>query len=260
MEVIPEGRIQALKSVLRSIGWNLTAPLLIESCPLGLSNHNYKISCEGQGPFLLRVFGPMVGNSNMNEKHIHGCGFGAQVIARFEWGRLERWLPGRPMQRKDCDNSKMLASLAKELRRLHTVTDRNHNDLNFTNILVCDSDDCPTTSLLDFEYAGPLDPSFDIANFFCEWMYDCGSPQWFEPDSTMFPSDIQARFFIAQYLGISNFNDSEVSAFLKKVQTRIPDVHAFWIDWAVTNFSNKDEYIQYAKLRQSLKDKKSFFF
>jgi len=256
MEEIPEGRIQALKSVLRSIGWTLTTPILIESCALGLSNKNYKVSCDGHGPLLLRVFGPTASDSNSNEMHIQGCGFGAQVIEWFEWGRLEMWLPGRPMQRKDCDNRKILASLAKELRRLHTVTERNHNDLNFTNILVCDSEDYPTTSLLDFEYAGPLDPSFDIANFFCEWMYDCGSPRWFEPDSTMFPSDIQARYFIAQYLGLSNINDSEVSAFLKKVQTRIPDVDTFWIDWAMTYFSDEDEYVQYAKLRQSLKGKK----
>jgi thiamine kinase-like enzyme len=175
-------------------------------------------------------------------------------MQRFEWGRLEMWLPGRPMQRKDCDNSKMLAALAKELRRLHTVAGRNHNDLNFTNVLVCDSAEFPTTNLLDFEYAGPLDPSFDIANFFCEWMYDCESTRWFEPDSTLFPSDLQARFFIAQYLRTTDCNDGEVSAFLKEVQARIPDVHAFWIDWAMTNFSDQDEYVQYAELRQLLKD------
>jgi len=251
---IREGRSQVLKSALRSIGWNLTAPLHIESSPLGLSNHNYKISCDDQGPLLLRMFGPTVGDSNLNEKHIQDCGFGAQVMQRFEWGRLEMWLPGRPMQRKDCENSKILAALAKELRRLHTVSGRNHNDLNFTNVLVCDSDDSPTTNLLDFEYAGPLDPSFDIANFFCEWMYDCGSSRWFEPDSTLFPSDIQARSFIAQYLRISDCNDGEVSAFLKEVRARIPDAHTFWIDWAMTNFSDQDEYVQYAELRQLLKD------
>ena len=247
------GRSQALKSVLRSIGWNLTAPLHIEPSPFGLSNHNYKVSCGDHGPLLLRMFGPTVGDSNLNEKHIQDCGFGAQVMQRLEWGRLEMWLPGRPMRRKDCDNSKVLAALAKELRRLHTVAGRNHNDLNFTNVLVCDNDDSPTTNLLDFEYAGPLDPPFDIANFFCEWMYDCGTPRWFKPDSTLFPSDIQARSFIAQYLGINDRNDGEVSAFLKVVQARIPDVHTFWIDWAMTNFSDQDEYVQYAELRQLLK-------
>ena len=245
---------ESLMLALRGLGWNLTAPLQIEPCLLGLSNHNYKIFSDGDGPLLLRMFGPTVGDSNLNEKHIQDCEFGAQVVLRLDWGRLEEWLPGRPMQRKDCDNSKVLAALAKELHRLHTVAGRNHNDLNFTNVLVCDSDESPTTNLLDFEYAGPLDPPFDIANFFCEWMYDCGSPRWFEPDPILFPSDVQARSFIAQYLGITDCYAGEVSVFLKEVQARIPDVHTFWIDWAITNFSDQDEYVQYAKLRQILKD------
>jgi thiamine kinase-like enzyme len=156
------------------------------------------------------------------------------------------------MQRGDCDNNQMLAALAHELRRLHTVAGRNHNDLNFTNVLVCDSVDSLVINLLDFEYAGPLDPPFDVANFFCEWMYDYQSPRWFEPDSTRFPSDAQARSFVAQYLEITDCTDGEVSAFLKEVQTRIPSVHTFWIDWAMKNFSDLDEYVQYAEQRQIL--------
>ena len=200
------------------------------------------------------MFGPIVGDSNPDERHIQDCGFGAQVVQRLDWGRLETWLPGRPMRREDCDNSQILAAFAHELRRLHTVAGRNHNDLNFTNVLVCDSVDPPTTHLLDFEYAGTFDPPFDVANFFCEWMYDYESPRWFEPDSAQFPSDAQARSFVAQYLGITDYANSEVSAFLKEVRARIPYVHTFWIDWAMTNFSDREEYVQYAERRQILVD------
>jgi hypothetical protein len=247
-------RSHALMSALRGLGWNLAAPLHIEPCQLGLSNRNYKIFCGDFGPLLLRIFGPTVGDSNPDERHIQDSGFGAHVVQRFDWGRLETWLPGRAMRREDCDNSQMLAALAHELRRLHTVTGRNHNDLNFTNVLVCDIGDPPTTHLLDFEYAGPLDPPFDVANFFCEWMYDYQSPRWFELDSTRFPSDAQARSFVAQYLEITDCADGEVSAFLKEVQARIPSVHTFWIDWAMNNFSDQDEYVQYAEQRQILVD------
>jgi hypothetical protein len=226
----------------------------LEPLPLGLSNHNYKIFCGDHGPLLLRMFGPTVGDSNPDERHIQDSGFGAHVLQRFDWGRIETWLPGRPMRREDCDNSQVLAALAHELRRLHTVAGRNHNDLNFTNVLVCDSNDPPTTHLLDFEYAGPLDPPFDVANFFCEWMYDCGSPRWFEPDPTQFPSDAQARSFVAQYLEITDCAGDEASDFLKEVRARIPHVHTFWIDWAMTNFSDRDEYVQYAERRQLLVD------
>jgi len=247
-------RSRALMSALKGVGWNLAAPLHIEPCQLGLSNRNYKIFCGDFGPLLLRIFGPTVGDSNPDERHIQDSGFGAHVVQRLEWGRLETWLPGRAMRREDCDNSQMLAALAHELRRLHTVAGRNHNDLNFTNVLVCDSVDPLVTHLLDFEYAGPLDPPFDVANFFCEWMYDYQSPRWFEPDSTRFPSDAQARSFVAQYLEITDCTDGEVSAFLKEVQTRIPSVHTFWIDWAMKNFSDLDEYVQYAEQRQILAD------
>jgi len=247
-------RSRALMSALRGLGWNLAAPLHIEPCQFGLSNRNYKIFCGDFGPLLLRIFGPSVGDTNPDERHIQDSGFGAHVVQRLDWGRLESWLPGRAMRREDCDNSQILAALAHELRRLHTVAGRNHNDLNFTNVLVCDSVDSPIIHLLDFEYAGPLDPPFDVANFFCEWMYDYESARWFEPDSTRFPSDTQARSFIAQYLEITDCTDGEVSAFLKEVQTRIPLVHKFWIDWAVNNFSDLDEYVQYAEQRQILVD------
>jgi hypothetical protein len=249
---IAKDRSNALTSALTEIGWNLLAPLQIETCPLGLSNSNYKISCGDDGPLLLKVFGPTVGNTNPDEKHIQDCGFGAKVARRLDWGRLERWLPGRAMRREDCDNSQVLAVLAKELRRLHTVTGRNHNDLNFTNVLVSYSADVATTHLLDFEYAGPLDAPFDVANFFCEWMYDHESSRWFEPDPTLFPSEEQARSFIAQYLEITDSASGAVSEFLKEVQARIPHVHAYWIDWAMSNFSDRDEYVKYAELRQLL--------
>ncbi|MDP6011828.1 MAG: hypothetical protein QF707_08570, partial [Candidatus Poseidoniaceae archaeon] len=100
----------------------------------------------------------------------------------------------------------------------------------------------------------PLDPPFDVANFFCEWMYDYESFQWFEPHPERFPSVAQTRSFIAQYLEIDNCADDEVSTFLNEVQERIPNVHTFWIDWAMTNFSDRDEYVQYAERRQILMD------
>ena len=122
-ERIRKCRSQALILALSDLGWELTEPLHIESCMLGLSNRNYKITCGDYGPVLLRIFGSTVGESNPDERHIQDCGFGAQVVQRLGWGRLETWLPGRPMRRNDCDNSSVLAALANELRRLHSEAD-----------------------------------------------------------------------------------------------------------------------------------------
>jgi hypothetical protein len=82
---IAKERINALALALTNIGWNLEVELHIEPCPLGLSNRNYKIFCGDYGPLLLKVFGPTVGNTNTDERHIQDCGFGAKVIQRFDW-------------------------------------------------------------------------------------------------------------------------------------------------------------------------------
>ena len=72
------------------------------------------------------MYGPTVGDANVDERHIQDCGsFGAQVVHRFSWGRLETWLPGRLMTRADCDDELILRALAREVRRLHTTTQRN---------------------------------------------------------------------------------------------------------------------------------------
>jgi hypothetical protein len=55
-------------------------------------------------------------------------------------------------------------------------------------------------------------------------------------------------------LEITDSASGEVSEFLKEVQARIPHVHAYWIDWAMSNFSDRDEYVRYAELRQLLSD------
>ena len=85
-------------------------------------------------------------------------------------------------------------------------------------------------------------------------MEDCESHRWFEPNTTKFPSDAQARSVVAQYLEITDCANGEVSAFLKEVRAKIPYVHKFWIDWAMTNYSDQDDYVQYAKQRQTLID------
>ena len=69
-EQIGKDRSNALATALMDLGWNLAATLHIEPLPLGLSNRNYKIFCGDHGPLLLRMFGPTIGDSNPDERHI----------------------------------------------------------------------------------------------------------------------------------------------------------------------------------------------
>jgi thiamine kinase-like enzyme len=145
----------------------------------------------------------------------------------------------------------MLSKLAKELRRLHTVAKRNHGDLNFTNVLIDDGSDPLVLNMIDFEYASALDAPYDVANFFCEHMYDNASSDWYEPHTSLYPSDAQAREFVACYLDTTP-EAPAVTSFLEEVRMRLPAVHRYWIDWALENFADEQDYVLFAERRRAL--------
>ena len=236
---------------LGELGWKSTAGLRSSQLSTGLSNKNYRVSSTDDGPLFLRVYGPTVGDTNMDERHIQECGsFGASIVHRFGWGRLETWLPGRLMTRADCDDKPIMTALAREVRRLHTTTQRNHNDVNLTNIMIVDGSE-PVVHIFDFEYAGPLDPPLELANFFLEWTYDNSSEEWWVHDPTCFPTLEQARQFVVLYLG-DEATAAAVDDFLALILDGIPKVHLKWSDWATTHFPGRPDYVEFAKRRHAL--------
>ena len=246
-------RRRAVGTALEKLGWRLSAPVRIESMELGLSNANFKVECADQGPVFLREYGNAEASFNPHEQTIRDNGIGAELLERFEWGHLEAWVPGRPMTRVDCDDPAIRAQVATAVRRLHDVSQRNHNDLNFTNIHLhqpMEEDAAVQVHFVDFEYAGELDFPLELANFFCEWMYDHTQPTgWFEPDMSLFPSKEQASSFVASYLG-RVADESEINYVLREVQCRVPDVHQRWIDWTHTSFPDDELYLRYAEKRR----------
>jgi hypothetical protein len=133
--VLGAQKSQELLTVLKLLDWDSNM-VNLNRCEFGLSNDNYKVSTTGKDPLFLKVFGPLTGNINLDELHLQKCNFGPEVIKKFDWGRLEVWVTGRPMARQDCENFDVLSAFAAELAFMHKTTQRNHNDLNFTNILV----------------------------------------------------------------------------------------------------------------------------
>ena len=248
-------RARAVGTALeKKLGWRLSEAVRIERMDLGLSNANFKVICADQGPVFLREYGNVEGAFNPHEQHIRDSGIGAELLEHFEWGHLEAWIPGRPMRRQDCNDAGTLAQVAAALRRLHDVSQRNHNDLNFTNIhLHRPADGSPIQAhFVDFEYAGELDVPLELANFFSEWMYDHTQPtQWFEPDMTLFPSKEQAWLFVGEYLGPAA-SESEISHLLQEVERRVPEVHQRWIDWTHTHFPHDEIYLKYAERRRAM--------
>tara|TARA_B110001452_G_scaffold240858_1_gene222673 strand:- start:642 stop:1478 length:837 start_codon:yes stop_codon:yes gene_type:complete len=258
----PDQRLE-LVAALESLGWKEAgADLQSSQLSTGLSNKNYRVSSAKDGPLFLRVYGPSVGEGNADERHIQETGsFGAGVVARFGWGRLEAWLPGRLMTFADCANETIMLVLAREIRRLHTTAQRNHNDVNMTNVMVVDGnpgtgdgdDDGsdPVVNIIDFEYAGPLDPPWDMANFFLEWTYDNSVAEWWVQDPSRFPTEKQARRFVELYLG-DDATPASVTEFLEAVLDRVPKVHLKWSEWAVNHFPDQADYVEFAKRRRAL--------
>ena len=261
----PHQRLE-LVAALEGLGWKAAGSDLRSSqLSTGLSNKNYRVSSANDGPLFLRVYGPTVGEGNVDERHIQECGsFGARVVSIFDWGRLEAWLPGRLMTFADCENESIMSVLAREIRRLHTTAQRNHNDVNMTNVMVVDgvpgSDDGddddgsdPVINIIDYEYAGSLDPPWDLANFFLEWTYDNSMAEWWVQDPSRFPTEKQARRFVEMYLG-DDATAIAVNEFLEAVLDRVPKVHLRWSEWAVTHFPDQADYVEFAKRRRALAD------
>jgi thiamine kinase-like enzyme len=91
--------------------------------------------------------------------------------------------------------------------------------------------------LIDFEYAAPLDPAYDIANHFNEWMYPYLEPEPHLYDEALYPTPHEQAHFCRAYLeggGDSGgaAGESAVAALVAEVNSRRRDSHAYWVDWA----------------------------
>eukprot|EP00928_Gymnodinium_smaydae_P094676 TRINITY_DN798_c0_g3_i1.p1 TRINITY_DN798_c0_g3~~TRINITY_DN798_c0_g3_i1.p1 ORF type:complete len:332 (-),score=45.06 TRINITY_DN798_c0_g3_i1:365-1360(-) len=217
-----------------------------------LSNTVYRVS-HGQDKLLLRIYGSVDHGCFSREAEVQrACymsskGFGPKILHTFEVGRIESWLDGKAPSNKAMRG--LIPSIAKKLRALHDKTGLNHNDLHHNNMFVMADG---SVELLDFEYSGPLDPAYDIANHFNEWMYpyEGADPHLFQLD--LYPSLAQRRDFCAHYLGDTAGKGSLVDDFLQEIESRRKESHMFWINWAekTPNEFNR----KYAQARRALLD------
>lgn len=131
-----------------------------------------------------------------------------------------------------------------------------HNDLQEGNILLPDfgpkkkgspqtySDD--SVVLIDFEYCSYNYRGSDIANHFCEWVYDYSNPEYphFFADMSRFPTESQRRFFIREYLvqlkkqqGSDHLRvtEEEVDTVLNEANHFVLASHLMWTLWGINN-------------------------
>ncbi|CAE7435485.1 unnamed protein product [Symbiodinium sp. CCMP2592] len=209
------------------------AKIQFQHLTVACSNTVYKVAC-GEEKLLLRVYGSdehglfQRPHEVSRARYVASCGFGPQVLHTFEEGRIEQWLEGRSPTYEEIRTEESIRRIACKLREFHDRTGLNHNDLHHNNMLMTERE----LHLLDFEYSNSLDPTYDIANHFNEWMYPYSGPNQHLYQLGLYPSLAQRRLFCSYYLGSPRGKGAVVDDFLAQVEKRRQDSHEFWVRWA----------------------------
>jgi choline kinase len=92
--------------------------------------------------------------------------------------------------------------------------------------------------VIDFEYAAPNPRAYDLANHFCEWMYNYHSPTSYLPSLHRYPSGPERQRFLSAYVAhgpaAPESGQREWVAELEiEVREWRPLNHVFWCVWGV---------------------------
>jgi len=196
-----------------------------------------------------------------NAKAIGKLGLGPQVLYTFDEGRVEEFVDGRPLTHDEMCEPSTSRALARALARFHRVGAMSHNDVHCNNVMLTPDG---KLVLIDFEYAGPVDAAYDIANHFCEWMYPYAGPEPHMFREELYPSLDAQRNFVRAYLSEmdgeaegegSGAGGERVDELLSMVSGRARDVHAFWVRWAkLTGPSEFNDAYGRARAERFLRD------
>ncbi|XP_065341462.1 choline/ethanolamine kinase-like isoform X2 [Cloeon dipterum] len=218
---------------------------------------------------------------------IHSMNVPVSKEPRWLWDTMNRWMQSiqdeiKDEQNTDPHSSQLLRNilahnlvaelkwLRKFLLKVGSPVVFCHNDLQEGNILLRDDASSPSDSLvpIDFEYCAYNYRAFDLANHFCEWVYDYSnkqSPNFFET-RTNYPSTEQQLNFVRAYLATLHAESStcrtapsdlsvranEEQAVLKEVHAFTLASHFFWGLWSLVNSKVSQipfGYLEYSNAR-----------
>lgn len=186
---------------------------------------------------------------------------------RFLWQMMKKWVH----QTHECLDDRTMAehadkvNIIKDLRQFSFEKEMDflkhyfarvpspvvfcHNDLQEGNVLRhSDVKGGPQRlTLIDFEYCSYNYRGFDLANHFCEWLYDYSTPQppFFAEHRNRWPDRDQQLCFIRAYLEHRSKADprgtgqqtteEEEERMLDEIQVYSLGSHLFWAMWSITN-------------------------
>lgn len=130
-----------------------------------------------------------------------------------------------------------------------------HNDVHYANMVMLQDGERLTIKLIDYEYALPNTPAFDIGNHWNEWCSDFESPETM--DFTLFPKSEERMEFVRNYLkqeAGESVKEQDIRQ-LEEAANRFSVVsHLLWGLWAIiqsrtSTIEDGLDFVNYARLR-----------
>ncbi|KAG1427688.1 hypothetical protein G6F58_000922 [Rhizopus delemar] len=181
------------------------------------------------------------------------------------WQNIDKWyhsleseilstLKKNPVWAKMIEQRLDLSQLHKDietcksiLNTLSTPTVFAHNDTQYGNILKIENTD--ELVVIDFEYSGYNPRGYDIANHFCEWMYDYHSSEPAKMNHKSYPTHKEQVRFLTAY------DKHHVTELLQEVELWKMACHLFWGLWGLVQASQSEidfDYFGYSLERLSV--------
>ncbi|XP_041610915.1 choline/ethanolamine kinase isoform X1 [Vulpes vulpes] len=214
---------------------------------------------------------------------------GPQLYGVFPEGRLEQYIPSRPLKTCELREPVLSAEIATKMARFHGMEmpftkephwlfgtmERKlldstpspvvfcHNDVQEGNILLLsEPENTDRLMLVDFEYSSYNYRGFDIGNHFCEWVYDYTHEEWpfYKAQPADYPTRGQQLHFIRHYLAEGKKGDTVSQEEQRKLEEDLLveanryalASHFFWGLWSILQASMSTiefGYLEYAQSR-----------
>uniref|UniRef100_A0A667G3W5 ethanolamine kinase n=1 Tax=Lynx canadensis TaxID=61383 RepID=A0A667G3W5_LYNCA len=272
-------------------------------CSGGLSNLLFRCSLPDHLPsvgkepreVLLRLYGAILQgvDSLVLESVMFAIlaerSLGPQLYGVFPEGRLEQYIPSRPLKTCELREPVLSAEIATKMARFHGMEmpftkephwlfgtmERKlldstpspvvfcHNDIQEGNILLLsEPENTDRLMLVDFEYSSYNYRGFDIGNHFCEWVYDYTHDEWpfYKAQPADYPTRGQQLHFIRHYLAEVKKGETisqeeqrkQEEDLLVEANRYALASHFFWGLWSILQASMSTiefGYLEYAQSR-----------
>ena len=101
--------------------------------------------------------------------------------------------------------------------------------------------------VIDFEYAAPNPRAYDLANHFCEWMYNYHSNTPYLANTDEYPTIAERSRFLEAYVAHGSGTKEQKEERVRLLESEIKEWrvvnHAFWCAWGVVMSEDDPELL-----------------